>query len=186
MFWLGGPPAPPGTASTKLLGWSANVSNPFQINGSRKESPFAFEEARLVDVDGDGWPEYQPAVASSTGATPPYVYFDADSYDNFANSELVNLYPCVQQTRPYTPAHKSLLAQWGAVVPYAANVSGNTIAMVNPKKFQIISAGLDSIYTQENTPPSNLPEYPSGKNYLPGDEDNLTNFSEGTLKDAIK
>ena len=192
VFWLGGPPATPGLgASTKLLGWSADVSNPFKPIGPRASGGFVFIETRLVDRDNDGWWEYAPDIASSTGLVPPYVYFDAASYEKLA----VQVYPCAVDTPPYTASHKSLYLQWGVIVPYMSTYTSNpvNVKMVNPKGFQIISAGLDSIYSFEGYKGPNQPKawekyplFPLGTNYKDGDHDNLTNFCPGALKDEVQ
>ena len=75
-------------------------------------------------------------------------------------------------------------------MPYAKFVPNTgRPTYINPKTFQIISAGLDSVYGLEvalaNNRPEMFPVYPTGPYVLEGDLDNLTNFSEGTLKDAI-
>jgi hypothetical protein len=54
------------------------------------------------------------------------------------------------------------------------------VHFVEPEKFQIICAGQDSDFGKGGG------LYPSGEGYADGDQDNLTNFSEGrTLEDAI-
>ena len=50
---------------------------------------------------------------------------------------------------------------------------------IEPKKFQIICAGLDHEFGTGG-------QYPDGVGYAKEDRDNLTNFSEGrTLEDAM-
>jgi prepilin-type N-terminal cleavage/methylation domain-containing protein len=97
VFWLGGFPAPCNSSgqplcSTKLIGFHSNPTNPFMLDiynatnpmafiQSRKAKLFDFDETRLVDNDMDGWLEYAPpGVSPTSGATPPYVYFDAGGY----------------------------------------------------------------------------------------------------------
>jgi prepilin-type N-terminal cleavage/methylation domain-containing protein len=184
VFWLGGPPAPTGTASTKLLGWSADVSNPFKPTGARASGGFAFDESRLVDLDQDGWWEYIPAVTSSAGPTPPYVYYDSGSYTSPLLRSYLQSYPA--QASKYFPPKTpySNLSFWGIALPYVSKLPPNSVC-VNPQTFQIISAGLDSAYGDAGVATQRLALFPTGTNYTEGDQDNLTNFSEGTLKDAI-
>jgi prepilin-type N-terminal cleavage/methylation domain-containing protein len=99
VFWLAGPPTPVDytinppqfLSPTALWGFCANATTPFAPKGSRTAALFSFDESRLVDVDGDGWPEYSPPGTAnksvtpahangSTNFVPPYVYFDPSSY----------------------------------------------------------------------------------------------------------
>ena len=52
---------------------------------------------------------------------------------------------------------------------------------VNDKSYQILSAGQDGNWGANSADK----RFPSGQNYGPGDGDNVTNFSEGTLADEI-
>ncbi|HVU86629.1 MAG TPA: type II secretion system protein [Pirellulales bacterium] len=83
VFWLAGPPRPTSATSvtTVLYGFCANPTTPFAQTGSRLPFLYEFDESRLTDVDGDGWPEYKPSGSSSklTGVAP-YVYFEPNSY----------------------------------------------------------------------------------------------------------
>jgi hypothetical protein len=70
---------------------------------------------------------------------------------------------------------------------------------MNPQTFQLFSSGLDSQYATpagdpgfypNNTPISMYPpigpyEFPDGGNYTQETYDDITNFSQGTLEDAI-
>ena len=199
VFWLGGLPAPPvlntstNTYGYRLIGFSANkVGNPSNVTtanqtqtlgpfclstSSRLKGPFEFQEQRLGDVDGDGWPEYYPPVDSvpqpsrSTATTPgnataPYVYFDGGSYSSVVPPAFT-LYPSSGQypavsggSLPMFPAN-NYAGQWGAAIPYASAYNSTTnpaqLNWMNPEKFQIVSAGLDSQYW---SPPSVPPATP--------------------------
>lgn len=63
----------------------------------------------------------------------------------------------------------------GTAMPYMSDRSDR---FMNPKTFQLISAGQDSHFGNYNENPK---WYPSGNNYDDYDADNLTNFSTGTL-----
>jgi prepilin-type N-terminal cleavage/methylation domain-containing protein len=53
---------------------------------------------------------------------------------------------------------------------------------INPHSYQLITAGLDEDFGVDA---ANFKRFSSGFNYAPGDHDNITNFSGGTLEDAI-
>lgn len=189
VLWLGGMPTPWNTntspavryASTKLFGFSMDPANPFgpddfAIPRQRTQQFFEFNEARLVDQDQDGWLEYVPQVSTTSGGVAPYVYFDAATYTSTVAAAYE--YPFVGG--PLGPVAQT---QWGVCVPYAASATPPT--WVNPQKFQIISAGLDNVYGLEGNQTPVVPKlYPAGTFFQLGDNDNLTNFSTGTLEEA--
>lgn len=206
VFWLGGlPDVPIQNASNSLWsyrmkGFSANKLQPFNlIDSSRLKGPFEFQEQRLGDADGDGWPEYYPqidsvpqpsgsGVASAGNPTAPYVYFDAGSYTNVTAS--FGSYPSSGQYPPVTggsmptlPAN-SYASQWGAAIPYASASNASQITWMNPEKFQIVSAALDSQYYVGSAPDA-FRVFPAGTNYSQADNDNVTNFSNGKLQDSL-
>jgi len=74
------------------------------------------------------------------------------------------------------------------------NYSGSPPAVyswVNPRSFQIFSSGLDVTYSSPITiPPGGLDcclAFPTGENYDPAGQtyDDITNFSDGTLENAM-
>lgn len=213
VFWLGGlPDVPQGGLqpdgktilpwSFRLKGFSANKLKPFNlIDSSRLKGPFEFQEQRLGDADGDGWPEYYPAtdavpqptgsgVASPGNPTAPYVYFDAGSYSDvtlgsFASYPASGQYPPVASGAMPAQPTNSYYNLWGAAIPYASVVSATQITWMNSEKFQIVSASLDSQYYTPGGTPDAFRAFPSGANYSQGDYDNITNFSNGRLQDSM-
>lgn len=172
VFFLGGYSARSG--STKLLGFRADPSNPFVQNVGLLSQPagwnkgsVVFDETRLVDLDGDGWYEYLPPKC-----TVPYAYFNAKTY---MNPSIAAVPRC----------------EWpgglgGPAFPYGSDNASEKF--MNTKTFQLIAPGLDNMFSSsEVTTPAhaNLRKYPSGLNYTPLDNDNLTNFSERKLEDSI-
>ena len=72
-----------------------------------------------------------------------------------------------------------------------SNFSTGVYSWINPQSFQIFCAGLDvsyGQYTAAYNAKAMLP-FPSGSSseisYLPETYDDITNFSNGTLEDAI-
>ncbi|MEQ8788916.1 MAG: type II secretion system protein [Pirellulaceae bacterium] len=127
---------------------------------------FEFKPDRLIDPDGDGWPSYCPEYTDLS----PYVYFHHDTYD-LDFSATVNL------------AAYGHPAGNGVARPYGATGGAQ---FLEPRKFQIISTGLDGYYSNaaETVGTDVFKTYPDGTNYTLEDEDNLTSFSEGkTLGD---
>jgi len=110
-----------------------------------------------IDPDGDGHPVYYPR----DGQQIPYVYFHHDSYATIKYGDGTNE-----------------LAVGGVARPYQRD--GGT-EFINKDSYQIISAGQDGDWGPDNA----NKQFPSGVNYGDGDNDNITNFSEGTLGDQI-
>jgi hypothetical protein len=103
------------------------------------------------------------------------------------------MYPLLNSAMGMTLAN-----QWGVVGPYAgANLqSSGAMQWMNPNTFQIVSAGLDGMYgpttalTVRITVPSTGAVYlngqPANSSTLSTEEsDNLANFTDGTIFDAI-
>jgi type II secretory pathway pseudopilin PulG len=218
VFWLGGLPDVPVQDQKTLLwsyrlkGFSANKMKPFDLIGSsRLKGPFEFQEQRLGDADGDGWPEFYPqvdAVPQPTGSgvtsvgnpTAPYVYFDSGSYTSVTPAAGFAAYPASGQYPPFssgsmpTAPTNAYASQWGAAIPYAnaynASSTPAQLTWLNPEKFQIVAAGIDSMYwsppiTGTTPGPDDFRVFPGGTNYSPADNDNVTNFSNGKLQDFI-
>jgi hypothetical protein len=174
VFWLGGLSAPPGTGSTKLLGFCADVTDPLNFtNPQRTKGTFPFAEDRLTDQDQDGWYEYVPQTTSSGDSTPPYVYFDGPVYvKSGTNPALWTFVPYSMTTRP----------DYGTLLPYATSATASTVNWIEPRGYQIISAGLDDNYGQSGQ----IKFHPSGIPYELYDEDNLTSFINKPLGSAVE
>jgi len=73
VFWLGGMPNPndPGDPKRPAVALPGE-ERPFRPDAPRTAGLFLFDPNRLVDADGDGWPEYQ--ARDLRGATRPKVY----------------------------------------------------------------------------------------------------------------
>ena len=90
------------------------------------------------------------------GLSVPYVYFHHDQY-----------------AAPATFTGTGT----GTVHPYKRDDG----TFVNSDSYQLVSAGQDGDWGAAGTDK----RFPSGLNYTPGDRDNITNFSEGTMEDQI-
>lgn len=216
VFWLGGFPTPVDAngvpvAGTKLFGFHVDPSQPFRKDtpsGNQPESiwlqyrtkpDFDFDETRLVDIDDDGWWEYIPKGASpgTNGEVAPFVYFDGATYTTMSklNSPLsFNGYP-IASGPGASPGSAGLISGWGLAVPYVSKAPASNpnaqISWVNPNKFQIVCAGIDSNYGEMNM---RLPVSPGracyrGNNFAiaggmeDSELDNITNFADGKLED---
>jgi hypothetical protein len=186
VLWLGG-------FSSDVRRPFTGVGGPFLVDGSgtitgpnvdRNDGPFSFDRARLTfDDDGDFFAVYPP-----DGRKAPYVYFDRRTYGGLgaANTAPVN---------GFYPPNASSAFGWArpylGSTPRASSPYG--LQWTNARTFQIISAGLDDHYGGTSTflsAPATVrpyPVFPTGTNYTSpgvGDDDNITNFSEGrTLGD---
>jgi len=131
---------------------------------------FDFDQSRLMDKDGDGYPEYYPE-----GSDMPYVYIRNDNYG--------------METAPGSGIFSANVIQLlngnVSIRAYAAQLTGAAVQrFAEPEKYQIICPGLDGEFGAGAA--SGLAVYPDGIGYAEADEDNLTNFSGGkTLEDAI-
>jgi prepilin-type N-terminal cleavage/methylation domain-containing protein len=206
VFWLQGFYENPEYPLTNG-GSSLTSPNP----GSRKRL-FDFDETRLyaakMPYDHDG-PDYQAfaprnsdAFTAEEKALPvyftghpssglPYVYFDSRCYDKTpsqdvsyrartANGDESVAFPYITATPPPSPT-------WGQ-----CHAAGET--------FQLIAAGKDGLYGQVQVafpratgnsytpPPSGAPSYPYADDTAsaPGHADNIVNFAERALADAIE
>lgn len=137
-----------------LSGFSTNLECPISDlvrDPTTKGTPwFPFDQARLRYPAGEHSP---PVYVPAAGGDAPYVYFSAVNYE---------LQP------PFDAASQQGIV--GCATPYRSDNGG----FVNPRSFQIISAGLDLDYG------GGVGSFPSGLRYESGDQDNLTNFSCGT------
>ncbi len=118
----------------------------------------------------------------------PYVYFDCRTYGGVTKppaNPTNGFYPpipgsTVGYARPYLDSDHPLPVS--STRPYG-------FEWVNETTYQVISAGLDDNYGGNAflTDPLLYPHFPGGQSYLSpgvGDDDNITNFSEGrTLED---
>ncbi len=166
VFWLSGLSSDPKFPLARreafaLTGVALKGDKPF----------FEFDESRLMDKDGDGWPEYYAANSEA-----PYVYIRNDNYGVLADPATPNV---------FTPNAIPVMNGLATLKAYAAETLGNNVSrFAEPEKFQIICAGLDGEFNAGPTAP--VGRYPDGIGYADADRDNITNFSEGnTLEDAI-
>ena len=220
VFWIGGFPTPVDSdgvpvIGNKLFGFHKDPSQPFRIDKPtgtqpasiwlqhRTKSDYDFDETRLVDSDEDGWWEYIPKGVSpaSNGLVPPYVYFDAATYNTLSTVKSplsYSGYPIASGSGS-SPNSAGLIASWGTAVPYAMKVpsaTGNSvISWCAPNSFQIICAGTDACYGDMGSAAVRIPISPGRACYRGGgfsnvggygdnELDNITNFSDGTLEDV--
>jgi prepilin-type N-terminal cleavage/methylation domain-containing protein len=178
VFFLGGMPNPTGT----LSGFSKNPRTPWTFTAGNSDGPyFEFDDARLVDVDGDdavAFPEYLDPLPDQQA---PYLYLTGqgkhynltnnllakDDYDIYADpvgDPAVNPFTCYRK------------ADWNT--PQRAD------------GFQIISPGIDGLYGPGGlyTSDSEVPERDLDGNSAidpwelrDSEKDNITNFSNGPL-----
>ncbi len=208
VFWLGGFPTPfvngQPVSSRKIIGFHSDPTNPFKLDSTltaRTPPLYDFDDDRLEDHDGDGWLEYCPIDDG-----PPYVYYDASLYTGKSRTTdplPYFMYPSFVTNAPNTGIatsyYTNLRQTWGVVGPYAAaNMqSGASMQWLNPNTFQIIAPGLDGQYGPSSLSTVNRITIPStGVVYsggMPGsstslsteETDNLANFTDGTIGDAI-
>lgn len=148
---------------------------------------FTFDQTRLVDLDGDLWPEYVPKY----GKGAPYVYFDGRvvggkyAYDTavYPKAALPPQPATVQVVRPYrSNTVVNTTRDNGRTQPYNNPTNYNLNEWLKPGAFQIICAGQDSEFGIEYVVSNAVvfKEFPRPNFTIAGapDEDNLADFSE--------
>lgn len=164
-----------------LKGFSKNPRNPFNVDGDSREGPFnEFQNGRLVDVNGNGMPEYVDPLPSQQ---TPYLY--ASSYDGRGYEETTD-----------TTSPAAAMSIYGDVnidphrVYYQSyNPTGDAGATWKDKSYQIVSPGYDGLYGMQNNPGGNparpffLFNVDEKSNLGDADKDNLTNFHNTQLGD---
>ncbi len=156
-----------------LQGFSPDPQAPLSGAGDRPPF-FEFDKTRLTDSDADGFLEYHPKGDTNK---VPYAYYVARSTGSDATAYLqVAAYLATSNPR-------------GLPIPYFAatmvpNPSGNSSdppvpSAAAPKKFQLICAGLDSVFGAGGlvTGAGSVP---------PAEKDNMASFTEGAkLADLV-
>ena len=178
VFWLGGMRD---SVTGQPIGFSANPANPFDNTSTSRIKPFYdFDMNRLGGVVADNghfykyWPKEADNHSAGIGAI---AYFRAENNGYYVSG---------------TATVKSVLdAAGGATLYPAVDSRLPGPPWINDKSVQIFSAGLDKMYSDLTTTDTPL-MFPSGSNYNPDPAtggghtyDDITNFSGGTLEDAM-
>lgn len=164
VFWLSGFSKDP-----KFPLARREALDPTDVNSRpiKSEAPFfEFDQSRLIDKDGDGYPEYYPANSEA-----PFVYIRHDNYgvEGSDGSFVANAIPILNGNLAPVYAYAVELATGASVKRFS-----------EAEKYQILCAGMDSEFGP------GLAVFPDGLGYAEADEDNITNFSGGkTLQDSI-
>jgi general secretion pathway protein G len=172
VLWLGGR-----WDGVKMVGFNADPrANPFSVGGQRTTPLVQFDETRLFDADGDGFPEYYPPNTRPQEAAP-FVYFAARP--NATYLDVNGNVPFYTDPRGIAP---------GLAVPYHRRdpADPNRRRFVNEDTYQLICAGIDNDFGDngQGAPNNRNKFFPEGTGYGPGDNDNLTNFSTRKLGEA--
>jgi prepilin-type N-terminal cleavage/methylation domain-containing protein len=169
-------------------------SNPLLSAGS-PEKLYPFEEDRLVTSDDDLMPSYRASYSKETF----YLYIDSRSYELLTTLPALRAYaelPTLGTARPYWSEIRATTVN--PIPPRTATAPWKPhYKPMNPTTFQIIGAGQDGLFGDDppGPPPTLYPGakfFPGGgwteggRGYVPDDNDNMTNFSEGRrLEDHI-
>lgn len=179
VFFLGGMPLKSvsgGKSTFFMTGFSKSPTFPFAskaIATNRDPAIYEFDSARLVDVNGNGFPEF---VDPLPGQTMPYIYYSSYDGQGYKATEFGS--PGLSE--PYRQDKASTAPQW------------------KPKNFQLISPGYDKQFgfggafiatgTGMDRLPFDTTQYPNSyTSSTPNattrgfEADNITNFSGGTL-----
>lgn len=185
LFFLNGLPILQNNVPQGFDGFNADPVNPLvpppnptsssQTGRTRTRPLFDVDPKRLVDKDGDGFPEYLPADKSAA----PIVYFVSGQYASSAT--LPETFPAISTDQT---GQGSYAANWGYAAPYAnrkPTAVADADAWKNPQGIQLIAAGTDGKYGPA-TPPTAFRLIPSSLSKEEGD--NLTNFHSSNLGSA--
>jgi prepilin-type N-terminal cleavage/methylation domain-containing protein len=166
-------------------------TNPL-LAANSPEHLYPFKEDRLISSDDDLMPSYRAIYSKETF----YLYIDSRSYLQLTAVAGIRAFgetPALGTARPYWSEDRATtvnpLPPRSATAPWKAHFKP-----VYPTAFQIIGAGQDGLFGDD--PGTAL--YPGakffkgggwtegGRGYMPEDNDNMTNFSEGRrLEDHI-
>jgi prepilin-type N-terminal cleavage/methylation domain-containing protein len=182
-FWLASVSTDPILPLTSQL----DTNFPFYLQGNRKVW-FDFDQSRLTDVDGDGYPEYYPKNSNQA----PFVYFDSRTYAHprasYPQAEFTDdagtTYAATNFTEPVE--FEGIARPYHERIPVDAGGGNLNYFFVDSKKYQIIGASLDGHYGSrvedvQNSLLDNVRVYPAGINYTRNDADNITSFSDGQV-----
>jgi type II secretory pathway pseudopilin PulG len=217
-FFLGGIPSTGGSAGVwsatsgdapLMTGFSKNPRTPFAFGGTNRDVLFEFDAARMIDVDGDGFPEY---VDSLPDQTTPFLYVRAsgpnkypvqipdavDDFDVFNSNDVSGAGVLLYDGAWTDSLGGNLLGAYarpGTGVGVGAVWKGNS--------FQLISPGPDFLYSSTSEQDFNgvsgfdaeddrngngfqdpaayvgFRVYDDAGQAAAGEEDNLANFSSG-------
>lgn len=147
------------TGSATMTGFSANPADPFQMSGVAPSRIGPLFEFRSDQLSADA--TYGTWEYHPARLTSPYAYFKGSLSSGYNTSN-----PIVQ------PYYDSKMNAW-----------------VNPKTYQIISAGLDDGYGAIGS--GTAPQFPSGSNFTDdagggSHFDNITNFTTTTIEAEMK
>jgi len=170
VFWLGGMRD---SSTGKPIGFSANPANPFEIISTSRIPPFYdFDQNQLnTPVGYLYWPK--EAIGNLATGQGAIAYFRAENGG----------YQIVDPTNTSNFLVKHAIDPSSVGTIYPAVDAGLGVAVppwVNSKTVQIFSSGLDKTYGAFTAP---LP-FPTGP-YPEQTFDDITNFSGGTLEDAM-
>jgi prepilin-type N-terminal cleavage/methylation domain-containing protein len=148
VWYLGGMPSVSGSVYT-MTGFSTNPSNPttpLSSNTETRKGPYYEFKSNRLQPSFNGFLQYidpfsknyDPDGASKTAI--PYAYLSSGKYGNDYNSS--GDCPDIPTPKP----SPNVLPLPGAPLPYYSGLTGTVPQYVNPKSFQIISAGPDKTF----------------------------------------
>ncbi len=199
------PPAPisPSQAVTFWLsGFCTDPEQPISglIRGLAQEAPLVpFDRTRMSPPLGIAPVTMARSYCPADTPGVPYVYFAAQNYNSHASGTYNgpgDFNKVGSNGYPMTPYDTLVWGQGGTgiVRPYASDPvppAATAPTPANASTFQIIAAGLDMDFggggvTEQGAKGNPVVAYfPSGTYYANGDKDNITNFSDKNLGDAI-
>lgn len=157
-FWLGGMRSEKG----EFIGFGDDPENPFDPTCKSRIAPFYdFDQQRLSSGKGT---KYYPCAYHGDHSQGCFIYLRAENGS-------------------YAGKGYALAGRAGAMRD--ARESGAKIAYMNPDSFQIRSFGRDGRWGATPETPWGV-QFPTGADYNTENKDDITNFSNGTLEEAMR
>jgi prepilin-type N-terminal cleavage/methylation domain-containing protein len=181
VLFLGGVGSRDSSGNWVLTPLNPNGWFPFRGNAEEGGEFFKFDTSRLVDVNGNGFPEYLDPIP---GQVTPYLYLSSNGGNRYRYDMDINMNGVVDAGEDrngngvfdYPDASVFAVASLNLKEAYR-NGDGYDSVAYNDGTFQLISAGFNQVYGVGG---GYVPEMLFPANRLK-EGDNITNFTPGML-----
>ncbi len=181
-FWMMGfskDPAHPftGDGGPLTATWGKNKRYDFDANRLKQNTSSTLAALALFNNSNTTTKIY--TYNPPSGLTVPYVYFASTTYGTTPAFNAATGKTTLASLPSYGSTGFGTARPYFAIDPTTFNAGITANPFANPTSFQIICAGIDADYGQ--APLTTALVWPAGITYTQTDNDNITNFSKGTL-----